>query len=128
MYLIEVENSYEQLWRYNTIVMCGGYSPSPENAELYVVSTEDIISQIETPIEGEPAGYKLPRRVNLEAAAADHIRVIVYLVAHTLPLGREVSMSPAFDLEVKISKDSEVVYNTTHKVNQWGGASIEIKL
>ncbi len=128
MYTIEVESSFEQMWRYNTIIMCGGYASAPSSEQLYVVSSKDIISDIENPIECQPDNYALPRRVILEAKAADNIRVIVYIVPHTLPLGRDVEQLPPFDAEVKIQCGTEVVYNTTHKVNQWGGASIEIKL
>ncbi|MFI3292187.1 MAG: hypothetical protein SNG27_01205 [Rikenellaceae bacterium] len=126
MYLIEVESSFEQLWRYNTIVMCGGYSATSE--QLYVVSQEDIISPEDSPIESEPEGYELPRRVSLKGDKADNIRAIIYVVPHILPLGRGVEESPDFDLEIKISKGKKIIYNTTHQVNQWGGASIEIKL
>ncbi len=128
MYKIDVESDFEQLWRYNTIVMCGGYDSPPSSQQLYVVSSKDIISDIENPIECEPVGYTLPRRVTLEAEAADHIRVIVYVIPHTLPLGREVEHYPSFDVDVKISRMGESIYHATHNVNQWGGASIEIKL
>ena len=33
-----------------------------------------------------------------------------------------------FDLKVSVTADGETVYDVTHKVNQWGGASIELKL
>ncbi len=126
MYTIEVESSYEQLWRYNMIVMCGGFSATSES--LYVVSQRDIISDIENPIECEPDGYTLPRRVSLRAAKADNIRAIVYVVPHTLPIGRDVDQNPAFDALVTITKSGKEIYRNIHKVNQWGGASIEIKI
>ncbi|MFR9602282.1 MAG: hypothetical protein SNG02_00230 [Rikenellaceae bacterium] len=128
MYTIEVESSFEQMWRYNTIVMCGGYGPAPSSEQLYVVSKEDIISDIENLIECEPKGYELPRKVTLEAEAAAAIRVIIYVVPHTLPLGREVDNFPPFDLYVRITKKSKSIYAAIHEVNQWGGASIEINL
>lgn len=33
-----------------------------------------------------------------------------------------------FGLKVSVTADGETVYDVTHKVNQWGGASIELKL
>ncbi len=126
MYKIEVECSYEQLWRYNTIIMCGGFSGSEES--LYVVSKEDIISDTEHPIESEPSDFVLPRRVELTAESADHIRAIIYVVPHTLPLSRDVDECPPFDVEVTITNGVKKIYSSTHPVNQWGGASIEIKI
>ncbi|MFI3302075.1 MAG: hypothetical protein SNH35_04460 [Rikenellaceae bacterium] len=126
MYTIEVKSSFEQLWRYNTIIMCGGFSPDDEL--LYVVSTKDIISDMENPIESAPADFTLPRSVMLNADDAEHIRTIIYITPHTLPLGREVKENPPFDVDVTITKDLKNIYSSKHQVNQWGGASIEIKL
>ncbi len=126
MYLIEVESGYEQLWRYNTIIMCGGYSATSE--QLYVSSQEDIISPLDNPIDCMPEGYKLPHKVSLKTSKADNIRAIIYVVPHILPLGKDVDAFPDFDLDVKITKGKKIIYSTTHQVNQWGGASIEIKL
>ncbi len=126
MYTIEVESSYEQLWRYNTIIMCGGFSRNDE--QLYVVSAKYIISDTENPIDSEPEGFTLPRRVELNAESADHIRAIIYITPHTLPLGRVVEQNPSFDVKVIITKEQNQIYSKLHPVNQWGGASIEIKL
>ncbi len=126
MYSIDVESSYEELWRYNIIVMCGGYSASQER--LYVTSQEDIISPVGSSLDCEPEGYKLPHVVSLNAAKADNIRAIIYLVPHTLPRGKEVAAYSDFDLEVTVTRGKKIIYQSTHKANQWGGASIEIKL
>ncbi len=126
MYTIEVECSYEQLWRYNTIIMCGGFSTKDE--QLYVESTKDIISDVENTIECAPADFELPRKVTLRVDKADHIRAIIYVIPHILPLGRDVDENPPFDIEVTITKGTKKIYATPHQVNQWGGASIEIKL
>ncbi len=128
MYDIEVESSFEQFWRYNTIIMCGGFSSAPSEEQLYVVSQKDIISEIGEPTEQKASDFKSPHLTTLSAPKADHIRTIIYIVPHTLPLGREVESCPPFDVDIKISKNKEVIYQVTHKVNQWGGASIEIKL
>ncbi len=128
MYTIEVKSSFEQVWRYNTMIMCGGYSALPEEKELYVVSERDIVSEIENRIECEPSGFELPHRLILTAEEADHIRVIIYYVPHTLPLGKEVENRTPFDVDVKISREGEVIYKKVHQINQWGGASIEIKI
>ncbi len=118
MYTISVTCSYDELYRYNTVVMCGGYNASGE--EIYVVSQRDDASQ-----GGE---FSLPQIVQLRAQRAQSIRIIVYLIAHTMPEKREVEASPPFEIDIEVEQDGREIYHKSHEVNQWGGTAIEIEL
>ncbi len=118
MYRIETKCSFEELYRYSTTIMCGGYSSSSK--ELYVVSAKDSASM------GEE--FSLPQITTLETRAADNIRVEIYVVPHTLSDERRVTGADPFELDVKITRKGKIIHSQNYPVNRWGGASIEIKL
>ncbi len=118
MYRIETKCSFEELYRYTTTIMCGGYTSSGE--ELYVTSAKDAASV------GEE--FILPQITVLESSKADNIRVEIYVVPHTLSDNRNVFDADPFELEVTITRDGKTLHTHTYAVNRWGGASIEIKL
>ena len=118
MYTIRVTCSYDELYRYNTVVMCGGYDSAQE--ELYVVSARDEASQ-----GGE---FALPQITTLTADRAENLRIVVYLVAHTLPENLNVEELNPFEVDIKVTKGGKEIYHKPHEVNPWGGAAIEIKL
>ncbi|MFI3319973.1 MAG: hypothetical protein SNH01_04195 [Rikenellaceae bacterium] len=126
MYKIEVETQFEESWRYNLVVMCGGYTASAK--QLYVVSTEDTIAEIEDFQTTKPDGYTLPRQLSLKAKRADNIRALVYVIPHTPPANRDIEEFAPFEMSIKIARDGKEIYSQIHDINQWSGSSIEIKL
>ncbi|MFI3304355.1 MAG: hypothetical protein SNF68_04610 [Rikenellaceae bacterium] len=105
MYLIEVTSDFNELSRYDFVVTCAGYD-SADN-QIYVEGCEGML---------------------LECGAAERIHAIVYAVTNMLPEDRLVANSPPFPIVITITRYGEVLYSQTHEVNQWGGASITIKL
>ncbi len=126
MYKLEVETHFEDSWRFNLVLMCGGYTPSAE--QLYVVSVEDVVAEIEEFQTSKPEGYKLPRKLSLKAKKADNIRALVYIIPHTPPATRDIEEFAPFEMSIKISRDGEEIYSQIHDINQWSGGSIEVKL
>jgi hypothetical protein len=47
---------------------------------------------------------------------------------HKLPAIREPEDAAPFGLRIKVKADDEVVYNVVHQVNQWSGATVELRL
>ncbi|MFI3259102.1 MAG: hypothetical protein R3Y16_03300 [Rikenellaceae bacterium] len=130
MYKIGVKSDYEELYRYNLVITCAGYDAQGE--QLYVTGVEKIYSEefnetfgVLPPI---PLDFIVGESLTLECETAEKIHVIVYVVTTSLPKSRLVDDSPPFDLEIRVERDSETIYELTHQVNQWGGASINIKL
>ncbi len=131
MYKIEVTCHYEELWRYNMVVTCGGYDTSAE--QLYVVGCERITNEefLFDPKAKEPTpppNYNPSEPLILECNEADSIHAIIYVIAHTLPHDRYVENSPPFAIEVKIYRNDERIYIEQHLVNQWGGATVNINI
>lgn len=128
MYTIEVISSFEEYWRYNTILMCGGYSDTGE--ELYVVSQKDVIAEVGDEIRLAPKGYTSPRVTVLECEECDNIRLMVYMVPNTLPKGSKARIEnfPPFDATIIIRRGDELIYDEIITVNQWSGISKEIKI
>lgn len=123
---IQIRSSFKELWRYNIAISCGCFTE--EGAEPVVVSEQRNIAPVGANLGGAPDGFKLPVEMKLTTPASERIVAYIYIIPHTLPAGRDIDERHPFDLKVKVSADGEVVYNTQHKVNQWSGTSIEIKL
>lgn len=129
MYKIEVTSHYEELWRYNIVISCGGYNAHAE--QLYVTGCERITCEEFTvdPTRrlSPPANFDPTVPLILECDEADNIHTTIYVIAHTLPEDRMVENSPPFPITIKVFRDKEQLYAQDHEVNQWGGASVNIK-
>ncbi len=125
-YKIDVESSFESIWRYNIFLMCGGDDSQGE--KLYVVSSQDVVADEGHEVVEPPLGCQLPRKLSLESEDAESIRVILYIVPHTLPTVRDISQTPPFEMSVTIKHCGEQIYHRVHLVDQWSGDSIEINL
>ncbi len=130
MYRIEFTCHYEQLWRYNMVITCGGYNALGE--QLYVVGCERVTSEeFQSGATTEltpPANFDPAEPLILECNKADNIHAIIYVIAHTLPLEREIEETPPFPFQVEIFRNNERIYSEEHFANGWGGATINIKI
>ncbi len=52
----------------------------------------------------------------------------VYIVPHTLPETRDIGDVAPFDVRLRIGYASVSVGDMRYRINQWSGASLEIKL
>ncbi len=131
MYRIEARSDYEQLFRYNIIVTCAGYSASGE--QLYVVGEQKIYSEEFPKLElgvqpTPPPDFVVGESVVLECDEAASIHAIIYVVTNRLPAYREIKASPPFMIDIEVRHNSEVLHKSPYEVNQWGGATIHIKI
>ncbi len=130
MYTIDVWSDFEELFRYNILLTCAGFDAADE--QLYVVGCERVYNETITtkivPTPPPPEGFETGEVLSLEAGEAERIHIILYVITNTLPARRQISDFPPFDIQVRVTKEGGVIYDTTHKVNQWGGESINIKL
>ncbi len=130
MYRIEFTSQYEELWRYNIIMTCGGYNAL--NEQLYVVGCERTTSEeFQTGATTElnpPTNFDPSEPLVLECKEAESIHAIVYVITHTLPLDRKTESTPPFPFWVKIVRDGEQIYSQKHFANGWGGATVNIKI
>lgn len=126
-FTIHVHSGFAQLWRYNTAVMCGGFDGAGERVDF--VSAQSTVAPVGADLKSAPEGLERNRDLEVTTAGCDSITAYVYVIPNTLPISREIDDCRPFPLKVKVTADDgEVLYDVTHKVNQWSGASIEIKL
>ena len=119
---ISVRSNFAELWRYNIVVTCGAFDAAGEQIE--VTTSESSVASI---IDGAGAA-DVSRDVKLTTVPCESIKAYVYLMPHKLPSAKSPDDTPAFGVRVKVKADDEQIYNVVHSVNQWSGATIELKL
>lgn len=125
--MIDIHSGFAQLWRYNISVMCGGFDSSGERCDF--VSAGSEVAPVGANLKEPPADAPQSRDLRIVTAECDSIVAYVYVIPHTLPLSREVDDNRPFTLRVKVAaSDGAVLYDVKHRINQWSGASVEIKL
>ena len=125
-FIIQIKSSYDELWRYNLSAMCGAFDSVGERVDF--VKAESFIAEVGANLKSAPDDYTAKREMKLQTAPCDSIVAYIYVVPHTLPRDRDVADCKPFDLSIEVQMGSETIYNIKHKINQWSGASIELKL
>ena len=122
---ISVRSNFAELWRYNIVVTCGTFDATGEQIE--VTTKESSVASI---VEGGGVAdvADVSRDVKLTTGPCESIKAYVYLMPHKLPSAKSPEDTPAFGVRVKVKADDEQIYNVVHSVNQWSGATIELKL
>ena len=75
-----------------------------------------------------PADTDSGRTVVLETEPCDHLLLYIYVVPHTLPAGNDIDETEPFEIDVTIAYAGRKVTKSRHRINQWSGASIELKV
>ena len=122
---ISVRSNFAELWRYNIVVTCGTFDAAGEQIE--VTTKESSVASI---VEGGGVAdvADVSRDVKLTTGPCESIKAYVYLMPHKLPSAKSPDDTPTFGVRVKVKADDEQIYNVVHSVNQWSGATIELKL
>ncbi len=134
MYKIEVKSGSDQLWRFNVVATCAGIDSNAEQIAFSgakKITSETFQSQIVAHDTLEKYTEKIDAsesilEVELTDEKIEKVHVIVYFITHTLPENRSVEEQPPFAANVTITRNNEVIYDDTHDVNQWGGATIDV--
>ncbi len=125
-FTISLQSRYAELWRYNIVVMCGCFDKVGERTDF--LSKENFVAAVGSNLTAAPTGIESHNKLTLTTSPCDNIVTYIYLIPHSLPPTRDVEEYAPFDLRVKVSADDNVIYDTDHKINQWSGCSIELKL
>ena len=123
---ISVRSNFAELWRYNIVVTCGAFDSTGE--QIATTSSQSVVAAVGDNLKSAPAEAEGSRDMKVVSVPCDNIKAYIYLMPHTLPSVRTPEDTPAFGVRVKVKADDEVVYNVVHKVNQWSGVTIELKL
>ena len=52
----------------------------------------------------------------------------IYIVPHTLPAGNDIDATRPFEIDLKIACDGRRIRSEKRRINQWSGASIELRV
>ncbi len=122
---VSVASNFEELWRYNIVLVCELCSARGERIEY--LSKESYIAPVGSNLDAAPIDYSVNRALTLTTKKGDYINILVYVVPHTLPTTNDVFKTKPFPLIVKVVDDKkEEVINQAFKVNQWSGDNIAI--
>ncbi len=122
---VEISSDFERFWCYNILVTCGCFDA--EGQQIGFASADDTVAPIGSNLEQVPSGYPVRRVVRFDAPECDHLQMYVYVIPHTVPLGRDVDEENFYALDVKISRAGEVVQKCRLSVNRWAGGSFEVR-
>ena len=126
-FTISLQSRYAELWRYNIVVTCGCFDEAGERTDF--LSKESFIAAVGSNLDCAPASLESHSVMKLTTAPCASIVAYIYLIPHTLPPTRAtVEEYSPFDLKIRITADKDEIYAKTHKINQFSGASIELKL
>lgn len=123
---ISVRSNFAELWRYNIVVTCGAFDAAGEQIE--VTTSESSVASIVDGAGSVADVAEVSRDVKLTTSPCESIKAYVYLMPHKLPSAKSPDDTPTFGVRVKVKADDEQIYNVVHSVNQWSGATIELKL
>lgn len=129
MYRIEIWSDFAELYRYNLFITSVGYDSQGE--QIYVEGCEKIhCTEFTSGLKAQqiPSGFVVGESFSLEVREAEALQLIVDVVTNTLPADARIENSPPFEIDLKVSHKTKVIHTSKHRVNQWGGANIIVKI
>lgn len=122
---VSVSSNFEELWRYNLVLVCEVCSDKNERIEF--LSQESFIAPVGSNLTSPPSEYTDDRTLTLSTKKGDYLNILIYILPHTLPTTDDVFKTKPFPLIVKVEDDKKaVLVNQVFKVNQWSGDNIAI--
>lgn len=125
-FTVEVSSRFEGWWRYNVALMAGCFDADSERTGFATASSH--VADVGANLHEPPAGTAPDRRIVLQTEPCDHLLLYVYIIPHTLPAGNEIDAPRPFDVEIALSFNGKLLRRESHPINQWSGASIEMKI
>ena len=75
-----------------------------------------------------PADIAADRTAALQTMPCDHLVLYLYIIPHTLPADNEIDATRPFGIEVRISYAGRRLRTEKREINQWSGASVEMRV
>ena len=123
---VEITSDFADFLRYNVAVTCGCFAENDER--IAFVSAEDTIAPVGSALVAAPKGRDAKRVISFETDECHHLQMYIYLIPYTTPTGRDIGDYKPFALDVRVMRGRRVVLKEQYSVNQWSGASIELKI
>ena len=123
---VSVSSNFEELWRYNLVLVCEVCSAQNERIEY--LSKESYIAPVGSNLITPPNDYSTDRRLSISTQNGDYVNILVYAIPHTLPTTNDIIKTKPFPLIVKVVDDKkDILVNQVFKVNQWSGDNISLE-
>ncbi|MFR4395590.1 MAG: hypothetical protein ACLT3Q_05040 [Alistipes finegoldii] len=78
--------------------------------------------------DGKTRGHGGRPQLRLETTACDHLLLYIYIVPHTLPAGNDIADTQPFEITLRIAYGGKVLRSEKRLINQWSGASVEMRV
>lgn len=125
-FTICVSSRYDGWWRYNVALMCGCFDA--EDRRTGFASVESHVAEVGSNLKAKPREIADDRQAVLETPPCDHLICYLYIVPHTLPDDRAIDDTKPFEIEVQIAYAGHTLRTQHRTINQWSGASIEMRI
>lgn len=122
---VSVSSSFEELWRYNIVLVCELCSAEGERLEY--LSKDSTVAPVGSNMTVPPADYDVDRNICCECGEGDHLNILLYIIPHTLPFTDDLYQIKPFPVVVKVEADRRVIVNQAFEINQWSGDNIALK-
>ncbi len=123
---IDLGSTYDGWWRYNTALMCGCFDAGDQRTGF--ASAESRVAGVGANLREAPAGTDPHRTLSLATDPCDHLMLYVYIVPHTLPQSKDIDAAKPFEVTLRISYAGKVLRTEKLRINQWSGASVEMRV
>lgn len=125
-FTIEITSRYEGWWRYNAALMCGCFDAADQR--IGFVSAASDVADVGSNLAERPADTPADRTAVLHTMPCDHLLLYLYIIPHTLPTDNDIDANKPFEIELRISYAGRRLRTEKRAINQWSGASIELKI
>ena len=122
-YNIKITSNYDEWWRYNIFLTAVGYDEegkvisykSMTDRPYEINGTDEIRTN---PIEGE-------RVIELDSQdLVFRAELYLYVITNTYPQTPIIREWPPFKMNLHVEINGEIVEQSEHEVNQWGGTTL----
>jgi hypothetical protein len=125
IFQITVSSNYAELWRYNIAVVAACFDK--DHNQMEVVAERSHLADVGANLRMAESGWMERHKLSLKTPACESIECLVYLIPHTLPAVREIEDASPFQIKIVVKRGAKTLHEELHQVNQWSGASIELK-
>ncbi len=125
-FTIEVTSRYDDWWRYNVALMGGCFDR--EEQRIGFVSASSHVAEVGANLSARPDNIARHRTATLTTEACDHLVLYLYIIPHTLPVGNDIDSTKPFNIELRVSYAGKLISHEKRTINQWSGASIEMRI
>ena len=110
----------------------GGATPAhcfdaADNSTGFASASSEIVP-VGANLKEPPATQAGRRHIALTTDPCDHLMLYVYIIPHTLPADNDIDATRPFDIELRISCNGRRIRSEKRRINQWSGASIELRV